>query len=40
MQTTASSAGCYACGEHVRPGFQAILVEAGTEHQTILDSIE
>ena len=33
-ETTASSAGRYACGEHVRPGFQATLVETGTEHQS------
>ena len=30
---TASSAGRYACGESVSPGFQAVLVEAGTERQ-------
>ena len=29
--TTGSSPGRYACGESVRPGYQAILVEAGTE---------
>jgi Helix-turn-helix domain len=29
--TTASSAGRYACGEGLRPGFQAVLDEAGTE---------
>ncbi len=30
--TTASSAGSYACGERVRPGFPAMLDEAGTKH--------
>jgi putative transposase len=30
--TTGSSPERYACGESVRPGFQAVLVEAGTEH--------
>ena len=32
--TTGSSPGRYACGESVSPGYQAILVEAGTEHQS------
>jgi putative transposase len=30
--TTGSSPESNACGESVRPGFQAVLVEAGTEH--------
>ena len=30
--TTGSSPGSNACGKGVRPGFQAVLVEAGTEH--------
>jgi IS605 OrfB family transposase len=30
--TTGSSPERYACGESVRPGFQAVLVEAGTDH--------
>lgn len=29
--TTGSSPGRYACGESVSPGYQAILIEAGTE---------
>jgi IS605 OrfB family transposase len=29
--TTGSSPGRYACGESVSPGYQAVLVEAGTE---------
>jgi putative transposase len=29
--STASSAGSHACGEDVRPGYQATLEEAGTE---------
>ena len=32
--TTGSSPERYACGESVRPGYQAVLVEAGTEHQS------
>jgi len=32
--TTGSSPESNACGESVRPGFQAVLVEAGTEHQS------
>ena len=32
--TTGSSPERYACGESVRPGFQAVLVETGTEHQS------
>jgi len=32
--TTGSSPESYACGESVRPGFQAVLVEAGTEHRS------
>ena len=32
--TTASSAGSYACGESVSPGFQAVLAEAGTERRS------
>ena len=35
--TTGSSPERYACGESVRPGFQAVLVEAGTEQQSIND---
>jgi putative transposase len=31
-QTTASSAESYACGERIRPGFPAMLDEAGTKH--------
>jgi len=31
---TGSFPGSYACGESVRPGFQAVLVEAGTEHRS------
>lgn len=34
LLTTGSSPERYACGESVRPGFQAVLVEAGTEHQS------
>jgi len=30
--TTASSAGSYACGERIRPGFPAMLDETGTKH--------
>lgn len=33
-KTTASSAGSHACGERVRPGFPAMLNEAGTKHQS------
>jgi putative transposase len=32
--TTGSSPESYACGESVRPGFRAVLVEAGTEHRS------
>jgi putative transposase len=32
--TTGSSPERYACGESVSPGFQAVLVEAGTEPQS------
>ena len=32
--TTGSSPERYACGESVSPGYQAVLVEAGTEHQS------
>jgi len=32
--TTGSSPERYACGEDVSPGFQAVLVEAGTEQQS------
>ena len=32
--TTGSSPGSYACEENVSPGFQAVLVEAGTEHRS------
>jgi IS605 OrfB family transposase len=51
-ETTASSAehlhrtafgavqASYACGELRRPGFQAMLVEAGTEYQSIMDRFE
>jgi putative transposase len=39
-ETTASSAERYACGELRRPGFQAMLVEAGTEYQSIMDRFE
>jgi putative transposase len=31
---TGSSPERYACGENVRPGYQAVLVEAGTEQQS------
>jgi putative transposase len=31
---TGSSPGSNACEEDVSPGFQAVLVEAGTEHQS------
>jgi transposase len=31
---TGSSPERYACGECVSPGFQAVLVEAGTEQQS------
>ena len=34
--STASSAGSHACGEDVRPGFQATLEEAGTEPRSTL----
>lgn len=34
--TTGSSPERYACGESVSPGFQAVLVEAGTEHQSTI----
>jgi putative transposase len=33
--TTGSSPERYACGESVSPGYQAVLVEAGTEQQSI-----
>lgn len=39
-ETTASSAERYACGELIRPGFQAMLAEAGTEHQSVIDKID
>ncbi len=40
-ETTASSAESYGCGEHIRWRFDAtMLVEAGTEHQSILDRFE
>jgi putative transposase len=40
-QTTASSAGSNACGEHIRWRLGATtLVEAGTEHQSIMDRFE
>lgn len=39
-EATASSAERYACGELVRPGFQAMLAEAGTEHQFVMDRFE
>jgi putative transposase len=39
-ETTASSAERYACGELRRPGFQAMLVEAGTEYQSVMDRFE
>jgi putative transposase len=32
--TTGSSPESYACRESVSPGYQAVLVEAGTEHQS------
>jgi IS605 OrfB family transposase len=32
--TTGSSPERYACGESVSPGYQAVLVEAGTEHRS------
>jgi putative transposase len=32
---TGSSPERYACGEDVSPGFQAVLVEAGTEHRSV-----
>jgi putative transposase len=32
--TTGSSPERYACGENVRPGYQAALVETGTEHRS------
>jgi transposase len=32
--TTGSSPESYACGESVNPGYQAVLVEAGTELQS------
>ena len=32
--TTGSSPGSYACGENVSPGYQAVLVEAGTDQQS------
>jgi len=32
--TTGSSPERYACGESISPGYQAVLVEAGTEHQS------
>jgi len=34
--TTGSSPERYACGENVSPGYQAVLVEAGTEQQSTL----
>jgi putative transposase len=36
--TTGSSPGRYACGESVSPGYQAVLVEAGTEQQSTVCS--
>jgi hypothetical protein len=35
--TTGSSPERYACGESVSPGYQAVLIEAGTEQQSIND---
>jgi hypothetical protein len=35
-KTTASSAESYACGEGVRPGYPAVLAEAGTERQSAM----
>jgi hypothetical protein len=35
--TTGSSPEKYACGEMISPGYQAVLVEAGTEQQSIND---
>jgi hypothetical protein len=32
--TTGSSPERYACGEMISPGYQAVLVEAGTEQQS------
>jgi len=32
--TTGSSPASYACGESVSPGYQAVLVEAGTEQHS------
>jgi hypothetical protein len=32
--TTGSSPERYACGESVSPGYQAVLVEAGTEYRS------
>jgi putative transposase len=34
---TGSSPGSDACGESISPGFQAVLVEAGTEHQSAFE---
>jgi putative transposase len=34
LLTTGSSPESYACGESVSPGYQAVLVEAGTEQQS------
>jgi putative transposase len=40
-QTTASSAGSNACGEHIRWRLDAaVLGEAGTEHQSVIDRLE
>ena len=39
-KTTASSAESHACEEHIGPGYQATLVEAGTERQSIWDRFE
>jgi putative transposase len=39
-KTTASSAGSYACGEHVSPGYQATFTEAGTEYRSVVDRFE
>jgi putative transposase len=33
--TTGSSPERYACGESISPGYQAVLIEAGTEQQSI-----
>jgi putative transposase len=40
-ETTASSAGIYACGEHIGWRKSAtMLAEAGTEHQSVMDRFE